>query len=281
MHGTIVVGDKSKTVRRMVEIALARHPFELVFATDSAQALHAIQQHTPVLAILDPDLPGGGYDVGQAVKSDPATRGVRVLMLAGRNRTYDAPRAARAGVDGHLTKPFQTQELVAKVFTLLGLAVPDAHLFKAALGNIPLARKQAPSAPPAPAVVPAAAAVEVAAMAPPAPPGPPPIQAPTEPRVAPPRSAAGAGNPFGGTSPFDDQAPTRQFTPDEAPMAAGAQAAVQATAQAITSDQTLAAALQGASREMVERIAWEVIPQLAEAILKEEIARVVRERMSA
>ncbi|MCB9534969.1 MAG: response regulator [Myxococcales bacterium] len=272
MQGTIVVADKSSTVRRMVEIALARHPFKLEFAADGAGAMQAVGAHGPLVAIVDPDLPGGGYDVAQSIKSDPATRGVKVLMLAGRNRHYDAARAQRAGVDGHLTKPFQTQELVAKVFEAIGQAVPDAGLFRTSLGNIPLARKPAASAPPAPRPrrwPPRRAAAEPAApVAPPAPPAPPP------------RTAAGAGNPFGGTSPFETEAPTRQFErpADEAPVAA---AAVQAATSRITGDAGLAGALEGASREVVERIAWEVIPQLAEAILKEEIARVVRERMTA
>lgn len=269
MQGTIVVADKSSTVRRMVEIALARHPFKLEFAADGAGAMQAIGAHGPLIAIVDPDLPGGGYDVAQSIKSDPATRGVKVLMLAGRNRHYDAARGQRAGVDGHLTKPFQTQELVAKVFETLGQPVPDAGLFRTSLGNIPLARKPVASAPPAPAP---------AAAAPP----------PPEP-AAPPRAAAGAGNPFGGTSPFETEAPTRQFErpSDEAPVVAPpaaappAAAAVQAATARITGDAGLAGALEGASREVVERIAWEVIPQLAEAILKEEIARVVRERMTA
>ncbi len=273
MQGTIVVADKSSTVRRMVEIALARHPFKLEFAADGAGAMQAVGAHGPLVAIVDPDLPGGGYDVAQSIKSDPATRGVKVLMLVGRNRQYDAARAQRAGVDGHLTKPFQTQELVAKVFETVGQAVPDAGLFRTSLGNIPLARKPAASAPPAPAPMPAAAA-----------PTPPPQPVAPLPPAPPARAAAGAGNPFGGTSPFETEAPTRQFErpSDEAPIVAPpAAAAVQAAAARITGDAGLAGALEGASREVVERIAWEVIPQLAEAILKEEIARVVRERMTA
>jgi CheY-like chemotaxis protein len=269
MQGTIVVADKSSTVRRMVEIALARHPFKLEFAADGAGAMQAIGAHGPLVAILDPDLPGGGYDVAQSIKSDPATRGVKVLMLAGRNRQYDAARAQRSGVDGHLTKPFQTQELVAKVFETIGQPVPDAGLFRTSLGNIPLARKPVASAPPAPAPMAAAPAA-----------APPPPAAPVAPPAPPPRTAAGDGNPFGGASPFETEAPTRQFErpADEAPVAA---AAVQAATARIAGDAGLAGALEGASREVVERIAWEVIPQLAEAILKEEIARVVRERMTA
>jgi hypothetical protein len=58
------------------------------------------------------------------------------------------------------------------------------------------------------------------------------------------------------------------------------QAAVQA-APASVDPAAVKAALEGLSKETIERMLWEIIPPLAEAILKEEIAKVVRERMNA
>lgn len=279
MPGTIVVAEASKTVRRMVEIALDRHPFGLEFTESADAALAAVRERAPAVAIIDAQLPGDGYEVARQIKADGATRGTKVLLLVGRNHSFDATRGRQAGVDGHLTKPFMTQQLVEHVFQAVGEPTPDGDLFKTGL-NIPLARK--PKSDPAKAEPP---------------PPPPAISAPAAPEpppaAAPPAAQAGAANPFANVqSPFDADEPTRQYekTPsaeppspappssapaDDAPAAA---AVAQVSAAAAAGD--LGAILQGASREVVERIAWEVIPPLAEALLKEEIARVVRERLA-
>ncbi len=276
MQANVVVAEASKTVRRMVEIALEKHPLALHPTEDASGALAMAREVGAEVVIADANLPGDGYEAVRQLKSDAATKAVKAILLVGRNHQYDAARGRKAGVDAHLTKPFTTQQLVELVFKQLGQPVPDTDLFKSGL-SIPLARQPkvetpAPE-PPAPAPAPA-----VAAPKPPAPPPPP----------------AAKSNPFDGvSSPFDGNEPTRQFqkpeenpalapeaqkAPSEPPPAVAAAAVERVAAAASGGD--LGAALQGASREVVERIAWEVIPALAEAILKEEIARVVRERMS-
>jgi len=340
MSGTIVVAEGSRTVRRMVEIALDRHPFTIEFASTADAALATVREKAPVVALVDAGLPGDGYEVAAQIK---ATNTAKVILLVGRNHQFDAARARQAGVDGHLTKPFLTQQLVEHVFNALGESVPDADLFRTT-ANIPLARhsreESVPAAAPAPPA-PAPAAPQAPPEVAPAPP-PPPVVAPAP--------ASQVANPFEGVeSPFDVNAPTRQYekpaasasappphvddatmlsesprmaseppplvsseppvpappapseppafeVPDpEPPELSAFDAAepasfaepeppapvVEAVAQVTAAvGDDLSAALQGASREVVERIAWEVIPPLAEAILKEEIARVVRERMA-
>ncbi len=278
---SIVVADSSKTVRRMVEISLSRHPFTLENAETADAATLAAKGKA--LAIIDAGLPGDGYAAAKAIGS----AGTKVVLLVGRNSRYDADKGGDAGVVSHITKPFQTQELVKTVFEALGQEVPDADIFKSGLGAIPLARK--PKAAPEP---PKKAAPPAPRKGPPPPPPPPPAakaappaapaKAPTPaPPAAPPAPAASAeepaaqANPFDGVkAPFDEKAETKQFdkaAPEAAPAAAAAVAAVTGS---------LSDALSAASKETIERIAWEVIPPLAEAILKEEIARVVRERMA-
>ncbi len=278
MSGTIVVAEASKTVRRMVEIALDRHPFGLEFTESADAALSAVRDKAPAVAIIDAALPGDGYEVARQIKADGATNGTKVLLLVGRNHTFDATRGRQAGVDGHLTKPFMTQQLVEHVFKAVGEPTPDGDLYKTGL-KIPLARKPKSEPPKAP------------------PPPPPKVEAPAAPEpppaVEPPAAQESAGNPFAGVkSPFDANEPTKTYEkppePEAAPapppvsappVEAPAAAAVgQVAAAAAGGD--LGAILQGASREVVERIAWEVIPPLAEALLKEEIARVVRERLA-
>lgn len=264
MHGTIVVADKSKTVRRMVEIALAKHPFELHFAEDGNAASAAIKSKSPVIAILDAALPGiDGYDLTQQIKG---AGDVKVILLVGRNSTYNVGRGRSAGVDDHLSKPFLTQKLVEKVFGALGESVPDAAIFRTSLLSIPLASGGTAS----PGGLTGSLGGAEPAVAPKAPPS---IaaQPPAEPAVAPPVSLAAP-------TPFDDNEATRQYEPP----AEAASAAADNAARLVLDAAGLKDALgeDGPARELFERVVWEVVPQLAEAILKEEIAKVVRERMA-
>ena len=260
MSGTIVVADKSKTVRRMVEIALAKHPFDLEFAEDGNAASAAIKAKSPTIAILDADLPGiDGYALTEQIKSGGDTK---VILLVGRNKTrYDAGRGRSVGVDDHLVKPFLTQKLVEKIFGLLGKSVPDAAIFRTSLLSIPLAD-------------PSKAAGGLTGGL--APSGPPPAAAPK-----PPASIAAPATPAAPSAPpanaFEQDEPTRQYEP---PADAGkvAESAAKMVLDAGAFKEALGE--DGPARELFEKVVWEVVPQLAEAILKEEIAKVVRERMA-
>src|SRR5688500_10107677 len=111
MQGTIVLAEDSKTVRKMVEIALARHPFTLAVAEDGEAALGAVRNQKPALVLADTALAGiDGYELTRRIKADVATSGVKVLLLAGFHQRLDEIRARQVGADGHVTKPFLTQD---------------------------------------------------------------------------------------------------------------------------------------------------------------------------
>ena len=249
MLGTVVVADKSKTVRRMVEIALAKHPFELTFAEDGAAAIQAVRDGSPAVAILGASLGGvNGYEAAQQLKADAGTQGVKVILLAGKSAGFDAGSAGDA-VDDHLISPFVTQKLVEKVFTAVGAEVPDGKVFKSSVLNIPLAKPKAAEAPAAPAPTPPSMddAAETVAM--------------------------------DSLPPMSEQAPPPVVEQAPAPAAEPAAPTGDLAANAVART-AAAASAAGVDAALAERIAWEVVPQLAEAILKEEIARVVRARLA-
>src|SRR5262249_52863690 len=67
-----------------------------------------------------------GYEVCEKVKGDPATSRIPVLLLTGTFEPFDKNRAQAAGADGHLTKPFESQVLIARVEELIATAAPAA-----------------------------------------------------------------------------------------------------------------------------------------------------------
>ncbi len=275
MLGTVVVADKSKTVRRMVEIALAKHPFELTVAEDGAAAIQAVRDGSPAVAILGASLGGvNGYEAAQQLKADAGTQGVKILLVVGKSAGFDAGSAGDS-VDDHIVSPFITQQLVEKVFNAVGADVPDGKIFKSSVLSIPLAKPKAAEKPaaaqaPAPEPTPPAAApdldaetVAMDALPPVAEQAPPPVVEQAPPPVveqAPPPVVEEAAPPVVEAAPA--AAPTGDMAADAVAQTAAAAAAA------------------GVDAALAERIAWEVVPQLAEAILKEEIARVVRARLA-
>jgi CheY-like chemotaxis protein len=263
MQQTIVLAEDSKTVRRMVEIALARHPFQLNVAEDGEAALGAVRSARPALVLADTALPGiDGYELTRRIKAEIG--GVKVLLLAGLNQRLDELRARQVGADGHVTKPFATQDLLDAIYQVTtGQVAPDGELFRNQGPKVPLARKPQPPKPPEPMAekIPVAAAPS---------PSPAVVAAPVAPAPAAPVAAAPA------PGPFETAEATRPFQRPEAPAPRPAAAA---PAGAV-SDDALRDAVAAVAKDVIERIVWEVVPSLAEALLKEEIARVVRERLA-
>ncbi|MEZ4464313.1 MAG: response regulator [bacterium] len=268
-----------------------------MFAADAAAATALLGTEAPVLAIVDAALPGGGYDVAGAIKRKSDAK---VLLLVGRNENFDMARARDAGIDGHLPKPFLTQQLVEKVFGVLNLPIPDRSLFRMTLANIPLARGPKPGSEeetvvaPAPPASRSPAPPSAVAKATPAPPARQPSAPPKAPSTAPklPQIPRRPSLPSVPPAPSAEAPAMPSQAPAPPPAGAFAQAtppgtsdlaraAVQQTMARLAADDAVASALNSAARDTAERIAWEVVPRLAEAILKEEIAKVVRERLAA
>jgi CheY-like chemotaxis protein len=93
---------------------------ELLEAGTGTEAVAIARARRPPLVLLDVGLPEmDGWEVCQELKADPATRGARIVMLTARATAADRERAAEAGADGYLTKPFSPAELLAAVTTWL------------------------------------------------------------------------------------------------------------------------------------------------------------------
>jgi CheY-like chemotaxis protein len=279
---TLLAVDDSVTMRKVLEITFSGEDFRVVTADSSQSALAKLSEN-PQVCVVDTVL---GSEDGYALAKELRKRnpGAAIVLLASRYAPYDQARGREAGADDWADKPFDTQQLIDKV--------RKAMLAKEAAGAT-------------------AAAAAVPAPAPAPTPAPTPAPGPAVPRAAQP--AAAAASPIGrgaqpsaggaggrtGTLLFGENAPA---APPVAPRpAAGASAAAPpapAPAPAPAAAQQVSGAVNGQlagklgdlgltpqqaeavlalSREVVERVVWEVVPQLAEAIIKEEIARLTKE----
>jgi DNA-binding response OmpR family regulator len=89
-------------------------------AVDGQEGLNKVKEWKPELVILDVMLPKmNGHEVCAAVKGDDAVKQIPIIMLTAKAQRQDQDEALKHGAEGYLTKPFQLEELLAKVNALL------------------------------------------------------------------------------------------------------------------------------------------------------------------
>jgi CheY-like chemotaxis protein len=116
-----LLADDSVTIQRVIELTFADEDINVVAVSDGDQAIARINSSPPDIVLVDVGMPGrSGYEVAQHVKQAPGLDHIPVLLLTGAFEPVDQQRAAEAGCDGILAKPFEPQQVIARVKELLG-----------------------------------------------------------------------------------------------------------------------------------------------------------------
>ena len=119
----ILIAEDSATIRRVVAGRLAADGYQVVEAADGEDALNLARQERPGLLVLDQVMPRcDGFEVVRALREDPATRGIAIVMLTERAGEPDVLSGLGLGVDEYLAKPFSPRELSARVQRVLARA---------------------------------------------------------------------------------------------------------------------------------------------------------------
>src|SRR4029077_7935921 len=117
---TVYFIDDSATMREVIKIAFRRENINVVACHDAAAALAEIETARPDIVITDVIMPDkDGYDVCQHIKSHPALAKTPVILMSGVVNRAVAERAFAVKADELLRKPFQPQDLIARVKHLL------------------------------------------------------------------------------------------------------------------------------------------------------------------
>jgi CheY-like chemotaxis protein len=116
----ILLVDDDEMVRDLVAATLKGGDYLLLQAGDGGKGLELVREHQPDIVFLDVNMPVmDGVAVCAAIKTDPALRGVAVIMLTALGQDVDKDRARRAGADGYFTKPFSPLSLLRRVDEVL------------------------------------------------------------------------------------------------------------------------------------------------------------------
>ncbi len=116
----VLVIDDAETIIELVRLGLRYEGFQVESAPDGEQGITLAQRINPELIILDIMLPGiDGVEVCKRLRSNPTTRDIPILMLTAKDEVHDRIIGLEAGADDYLTKPFNFDELLARMRAIL------------------------------------------------------------------------------------------------------------------------------------------------------------------
>ena len=116
----ILVVDDSPSVRRVVGNMLKQHGWEVQLARDGVEALEMITQETPAAILLDIEMPRmDGYELMATVRAQEQYRTLPIVILTSRAATKHQQRAMQLGASGYLVKPYQDEEMLNILNTLV------------------------------------------------------------------------------------------------------------------------------------------------------------------
>jgi CheY-like chemotaxis protein len=121
MPKKILLVDDSSTVLMMERMILAAERFEIVTASNGREGHEKAKQELPDLILMDVVMPQmNGLDACKAIKSDPATKHIPIIMVTTRGEAQSMEQGYENGCSDYVTKPVNSAELLTKVRGLLG-----------------------------------------------------------------------------------------------------------------------------------------------------------------
>jgi CheY-like chemotaxis protein len=308
---TLLAVDDSATMRKVLEITFGGDDFHVVTAENRDKALAQLGGK-PAVVLIDAALGSGeeGYALSKEIRSKDSA--AVIILLSSRHAPYDAAKGKDAGADDFMDKPFDTTQAIDKVKKAVAAragggaataAAPAANVAAPAPAPAPVAAKPAPAPAPAPAAAAPAAKPAAGPFGGPAAANPAQksrsatlmfggeVNASKSPGAGPVAPVIPGGNapPAGANArPVQKPAPELVATAQSASHAPVQPAGGGHVAAAVNGhlgaklgelglSKDQAEAVMALSREVVERVVWEVVPHLAEVMIREELARLTKE----
>jgi two-component system phosphate regulon response regulator PhoB len=141
MSEKIIVVDDETDVSDLICFHLQKAKYEVLAVADGAAALPLIRAEKPALVVLDLMLPGvSGLEICRALKGDPKTAGIPIIMLTAKAEEVDRIVGFELGADDYVVKPFSPREFVLRVNAVIRRNAPPNQPDRLAAGEITVDR---------------------------------------------------------------------------------------------------------------------------------------------
>ena len=123
MTKRVLVVEDQEDNRRIIRDLLTSAGFQMIEAVDGEEGLRMAASHLPDLILMDIQLPVlDGYEATRRIKADPELRSIPIIVVTSYALSGDDAKAAAAGCDAYVAKPFSPRQLLATIRTFLGEA---------------------------------------------------------------------------------------------------------------------------------------------------------------
>ena len=135
----VLIVEDEAAIAELIAVNLRHNGFSPVWASDGEVAQRELDAVLPDVILLDWMLPGqSGVALAKRWRADARTKGVPILMLTARGDEPDKVAGLDAGADDYITKPFSTQELLARMRAVLRRRAPEQVADSVTMGELVL-----------------------------------------------------------------------------------------------------------------------------------------------
>lgn len=135
----VLVVEDEPSIAELIAVNLRHNGFAPIVAGDGPGAQRELDAVLPDAILLDWMLPGeSGASLARRWRKDPRTKSVPILMLTARSDESDKVQGLDAGADDYITKPFSTQELLARIRAVLRRRSPETAIDSVQVGALEL-----------------------------------------------------------------------------------------------------------------------------------------------
>ncbi len=135
----VLIVEDEPSIAELIAVNLRHNGFAPIWAEDGDSAQRELDAVLPDAILLDWMLPGqSGLQLARKWRGDPRTKGIPILMLTARGDEPDKVAGLDAGADDYITKPFSTQELLARIRAVLRRRAPEQAVETVTIGSLVL-----------------------------------------------------------------------------------------------------------------------------------------------
>jgi DNA-binding response OmpR family regulator len=117
---TVLVVEDQEEIAALIKFKLTSSGYDVIYAENGREGLESARANTPDLILLDVMMPVmNGVEMLKVLKADPDLKSIPVIMLTAQSSEPAVVGGFKLGADDYITKPFKTQEFVARVGAVL------------------------------------------------------------------------------------------------------------------------------------------------------------------